>query len=205
MQKDQETKSPRLAATSRGSDALRLDGMDADDAFRTCDYLGCAEPGTHPAPKSPIRLKDYHWFCLEHVREYNKSWNYYRDMSDDELENAIRRATTWERPSWPFGTRREDGRAYTGAAFQDNFGLFDDDPVVGDRGTQKNRQTVDTPEARACVVIGLSPPITMEELKVRYKELVKLNHPDRNDGDKDAEERLKLINEAYTTLKRFLT
>jgi curved DNA-binding protein CbpA len=55
------------------------------------------------------------------------------------------------------------------------------------------------------VIMGLTSPVTMEELKSRYKHLAKLNHPDRNGGDKEAEERLKLINEAYTTLKRFLT
>ena len=54
-------------------------------------------------------------------------------------------------------------------------------------------------------VITCAFALTMEELKTRYKELAKLNHPDRNGGDKEAEERLKLINEAYTTLKRFLT
>jgi curved DNA-binding protein CbpA len=34
--------------------------------------------------------------------------------------------------------------------------------------------------------------------------LVKRFHPDANGGDRDAEERLKLINDAYTTLKKAL-
>jgi curved DNA-binding protein CbpA len=38
-------------------------------------------------------------------------------------------------------------------------------------------------------------------LKARYKELVKRFHPDANGGDKAAEERLKLVNQAYATLK----
>jgi curved DNA-binding protein CbpA len=42
---------------------------------------------------------------------------------------------------------------------------------------------------------------THDELKARYKELCKQHHPDLNGGDKDAEERLKLINEAYTYLR----
>ena len=41
----------------------------------------------------------------------------------------------------------------------------------------------------------------MDDVKARYIELVKRFHPDTNGGDKTAEERLKLINEAYTTLK----
>ncbi|MFZ0695495.1 MAG: DnaJ domain-containing protein, partial [Alphaproteobacteria bacterium] len=39
-------------------------------------------------------------------------------------------------------------------------------------------------------------------IKARYKELVKRHHPDTHGGDKAAEEKLKLINEAYGILKR---
>ena len=52
--------------------------------------------------------------------------------------------------------------------------------------------------------MALEPPLTLEQLKRRYKELVKKHHPDANGGDRDAEERLKSINDAYTTLRRFL-
>ena len=34
----------------------------------------------------PGRMRDYLWFCLEHVRAYNASWNYHRDMSESEIE-----------------------------------------------------------------------------------------------------------------------
>ena len=40
------------------------------------------------------------------------------------------------------------------------------------------------------------------EIKNKYKELVKIHHQDTNRGDKDAEERLKLINRAYETMTR---
>ena len=63
---------------------------------------------------------------------------------------------------------------------------------------------MDPHQIKALSVMGLELPIELEELKSKYKDLVKLNHPDRNGGDKEAEERLKLINEAYTTLKQYL-
>ena len=53
--------------------------------------------------------------------------------------------------------------------------------------------------------MGLKPPIDISKLKSQYKHLVKIHHPDRNGGDRKAEERLKLINEAYTTLKQILS
>jgi curved DNA-binding protein CbpA len=53
---------------------------------------------------------------------------------------------------------------------------------------------------RMMAVLDLEPGFTLVELKARYKTLVKRHHPDRHGGDRDAEERLKAINEAYTYL-----
>ena len=40
-----------------------------------------------------------------------------------------------------------------------------------------------------------------QEFRARYRALVKRLHPDANGGDKAAEERLKVVNQAYSTLK----
>lgn len=167
---------------------------------RTCDRPGCTEEGTHRAPKARDRLNDYYWFCLDHVREYNRSWNYYDGMSDNEVEEDIRRSTTWNRPSWPFGTMKPGQGPRR--RVNDPFGFMDDDEEGGET---RRRQPADTAEGKAAAILGLEPPFTLERLKARYKELVKKHHPDANGGDKAAEERLKSINEAYTTLRRFLS
>ena len=52
--------------------------------------------------------------------------------------------------------------------------------------------------------MNIDGPVTLTKLKSRYKELVKRLHPDTNGGDREAEEKLKDINQAYTTLKKFL-
>ena len=56
-------------------------------------------------------------------------------------------------------------------------------------------------QEKALALFDLVPPLTLAGLKMRYKELVKLHHPDVHGGDKEAEERLKEINVAYSTLK----
>ena len=50
-------------------------------------------------------------------------------------------------------------------------------------------------------VLELSWPLTQAVVKSRYKELVKIHHPDANGGDRGAEEKLKEINAAYSTLR----
>ncbi|NQW09097.1 MAG: J domain-containing protein [Alphaproteobacteria bacterium] len=180
---------------------LESDRLDPHVHVRVCDHPDCAAAGEFRAPQARNRLSDYYWFCLDHVREYNKSWNYYAGMSDHEVEEDIRRSTTWERPTWRLGTARTRSQAFRG--IHDPFDvLHDEGEKVDDPGGRRPSQ--DTAEGRAVAIMGLEPPLTLERLKRRYKELVKRHHPDANGGDKTAEERLKSINEAYTTLRRFL-
>ena len=165
-------------------------------AMRLCDHPGCASAGDYRAPRSRAALHLFYWFCLDHVRAYNAAWNYYAGMSAAELEREIRNDTVWQRPTWPMGTRT--GAGYT-PRFRDYgmFGLEDEGP---DRGDAVRRRPKSQQE-QALAIFNLVPPLTLAGLKSRYKELVKLHHPDVHGGDRAAEERLKIINLAYATLK----
>lgn len=172
---------------------------------RRCDIPDCACLGEYRAPKSRAQLHEYFWFCLDHVRAYNASWDYYAGMSTAEIEAHLKADTIWQRPTWPLGSRqsanREGQRAYR---FRDDFGLFDDLYDQPNNQEAGRRQRAATPQAQALALFELAPPVTLAEVKARYKELVKLHHPDTNGGDKAAEERLKLINEAYVILRAWL-
>lgn len=49
-------------------------------------------------------------------------------------------------------------------------------------------------------ILGVSRDATQEEIKKAFRQLALKYHPDRNQGDKAAEEKFKEINEAYTCL-----
>lgn len=49
-------------------------------------------------------------------------------------------------------------------------------------------------------ILGVRKDATLEEIKKAYRRLALKYHPDRNKGDKEAEERFKEINEAYAVL-----
>jgi len=52
----------------------------------------------------------------------------------------------------------------------------------------------------ASKILGVSPLATAEEAKFAYKKLAMQYHPDRNPDDKQADEKMKKINEAYSIL-----
>ena len=49
-------------------------------------------------------------------------------------------------------------------------------------------------------VIGVSKDATADEIKKKYRKLARELHPDKNPGDKAAEERFKGVSEAYDVL-----
>ena len=170
---------------------------------RLCNHPGCEAGGEFRAPRSRLELDRYYWLCLDHVRGYNAAWNYYAGMSEPEIEAEIRRDTVWQRPSWKLGMRH--GPAYE-ARMRDPFGFYADNQKSGAghrRGANGSDAEARVASAReqALAVFDIGPPFTQSSLKARYKVLVKLHHPDAHGGDKDAEEKLKIINQAYTTLK----
>ena len=187
----------------RVKEALRLKDYDEDEQTGCCDYPGCLEDGMYKAPKSRLQLRSYHYFCLEHVREYNKEWNYHKGLNEQQVENSIRRSTTWDRPSWPFGTRHKMFQSFVKGNVTDKFDFFEMDSFSRNNGEPNKKFNAD--QLDALDIMGLKPPIDIPKLKSQYKYLVKIHHPDRNGGDRKAEERLKLINEAYTTLKQVLS
>lgn len=165
--------------------------------IRSCDHPGCGSGGDFRAPRSRDALDQFYWFCLDHVRAYNAAWNYYAGMNQAEIEADIRNDTVWQRPTWPLGSRL--GARY-GGRFRD-YGLFDEEnEPSADSGWAAAKRPLSQQEL-ALAIFDLEPPFTMGGLKTRYKQLVKLYHPDVHGGDKAAEERLKVINQAYSTLK----
>lgn len=173
---------------------------DPDAPEQLCDAVGCALPGEYRAPKSRTSLREFQWFCLGHVQEFNSSWDYYKGMSPGEIESQLRADASWQRPSWPLGRLGKSARIEAG--IEDELHAFS----FGSRGGNHAPLPSAPPELReALEVLGLAWPVSMIDLKAKYKQLAKLHHPDANGGDKESEEILKSINLAYATLRSKLT
>lgn len=173
-----------------------------------CQWEGCDKPGTHKAPMGRNREGQYLWMCLDHVRDYNKNFNYFSGLDDAAIAKFQKEAITGSRPTWQMGTNRTSkhpplnernpnaegaqrlynrmNRVRGGAA-----------PTGGIRARKLKAL-----EKKSFNDLNLPHTATAEDIKARYKLLVKQNHPDANGGDRSSEDRLREIILAYKILQK---
>jgi DnaJ domain len=174
-----------------------------DPGAPCCEWKGCANAATHRAPKGRGNENEHWRFCLDHVRQYNHSYNYFAGMSADDVSKYQKDAVTGHRPTWKMGT----GNAPGGMEFNatDPLNLFRE--FNGGAGWRRRAEqaaptrTVRNAERKALDVLGLDVGVEAVEIKARFKELVKRHHPDANGGDRACEDKLREIIQAYNYLK----
>ena len=186
---------------TRRTARTRAYAPDPDAPGRCCEKPDCQAAGEYRAPKSKRALRDYYWFCLQHVREYNSAWDYYKGMTPGEIEAALRQDTAWGRPTWPLG--RIGSAAWEDEVLRDPLHILSAGGIR--KKTRGSEPSVPTELREPLATLGLAWPTTLEQVKTRYKELAKRHHPDANRGDKGAEERIKTINLAYATVRAHLS
>jgi len=166
--------------------------------LRPCDDKGCPGEGSYRVPKSRDKLNEHLWFCLEHARAHNEHWDYFNGMSEAEIEAFRVDAVTGHRPTWPLGKQAARMRnGHDSHPYDDKYGVFVD---VAEKPRPPERRLL-RPQLVALETLNLDATATLQEVKARYKELVKRFHPDANGGDRGAEERLKQVIKAYGVLR----
>ena len=171
-----------------------------------CDFPGCSALGEFRAPQGRDREGQFFCFCLDHVREYNASYNYFNGMSADDVAVYQRDEVSRDRAPWTMGSKgtaqgfRGDGDGYNEA---DPLGMFRARPDVRPARAKREpvKPRVGVAAIKALDQLGLDESAGASTVKARYKDLVKRLHPDANGGDRSNEDRLREIIRAYNYLK----
>lgn len=190
-------------------DRVRIRSEEAEERARSserrCQHPGCRAAGEHRAPMGRDREGQYLYFCLPHVQEYNKTYNYFAGMSDEAVAAFQKDAITGHRPTWTIGVNAKGagpgGEGQTSGGY-DPMGLF------GERARARRATEAERAASRygklalkALETLHLDENATPETIRAKYKNWVKMLHPDANGGDRSREEKLREIIKAYNTLK----
>lgn len=189
----------------------RVEAVREEPRVAGCDHPGCGEPGGFRAPKGRDNEGQYFNFCVEHVRAYNASYDYFKGMSPDALAEYQKSAATGHRPTWTVGTIGSHGapnaasgraEAFRNAAYDDPFDIF---ARSGKRKPEKpdpELRALKNAERQSLETLDLDATATSVQIRSRFKELVKRLHPDANGGDRGSEGKLREIIQAYKYLRQ---
>jgi len=53
--------------------------------IKYCEWKDCNNKGKYKAPKSRENLREFMWFCLNHIKEYNSNWDYFSGLSQNDI------------------------------------------------------------------------------------------------------------------------
>jgi len=162
-----------------------------------CEWSNCKESGEFKAPLEKDNSKKFRWLCEEHVKLFNKNWNYFEGMRQNEIEDFLKSDLTWHRPTQKFGSSDNFFNILWNNALNDKFNFFkqekDINTLKGNKLSEKDKD--------AFIIMELEFTASWPIIQKKFKTLVKKFHPDRNAGDKKFENKLKKVTLAYTHLK----
>ena len=195
-----------MKLTSKYFDSIRVkpeDDRSQQDEGPKCNWRGCTKACEFPAPKGREKEGEYYLFCQTHVREYNKRYNYFVGMKEDDIVDFQKSASMGHRPTWDMRDKAKSGSGNKKKqGFADPHSLFDDiDDGQQEERTSSGRRLRNL-ERKSLGQLGLGASATKEDIKTRYKELVKRHHPDLNGGDRTSEDKLREVISAYNYLKK---
>ena len=162
-----------------------------------CDWNNCLKEGSFKAPVEKDNSKKFRMLCLAHVKEFNKNWNYFEGMDDNQIYEFIKSDMTWHKPTQSFSSSDNFFKILWNNALKDELnknklnGHFD----------HMNKFKFNNNDVKAFSILGVSVGIKWERVQEKFKKLVKKFHPDMNEGNKKYEDKLKIITLAYTQLK----
>lgn len=171
-----------------------------------CDWEGCVNKGGCKAPKGPDRLREYYNFCTAHAREYNKNWNFFSGMTDEDISEWQVGARHGHRPTWD--VRKNTGeraaaqkkrKAGATAATAEGYNIFGEGAIADQ--SEAPRRRLSKMQLKALNDLGLDDTATKEDVRKRYTQLVKQLHPDANQGKRNTEESFQRVVKANKVLK----
>ena len=162
-----------------------------------CEWENCKESGKFKAPQEKDNSKNYKWLCKEHIKLFNKNWNYFEGMSQDEIEDFLKSDLTWHRPTQKFASSDNFFNILWNNALSDKFNFFKQEKMTNGFTVRKLSEK----DKDAFRIMELELNADWSIIQKKFKTLVKKFHPDRNAGNKKFEDQLKKITLAYSHLK----
>ncbi|WP_112969725.1 MULTISPECIES: J domain-containing protein [unclassified Rhizobium] len=172
-----------------------------DPGGPTCQWDGCDKQGMHRAPVGADAEGLYLLFCRGHAKEYSEGYNYVTKLSNPVTARYQREAASGSRPTWGVRVNHASAAPLPSSVRSGTAKAINARKNAARSHAALQSRKLKVLEAKAFETLDLSADATPEEIRSRYKQRLKMHHPDANDGDRASEEALRATIEAYKILK----
>ena len=90
-----------------------------------CEWKNCKEFGTYKAPAEKDNSKNFKLLCKEHIKMFNKNWDYFDGMSQEEIKIFLKSDLTWHKPTQKFASSDNFFNILWNNALSDKFKIFE--------------------------------------------------------------------------------
>ena len=162
-----------------------------------CEWKNCKEFGKYKAPAEKDNSKNFKLLCKEHIKMFNKNWDYFDGMSEEEIKIFLKSDLTWHKPTQKFGSSDNFFNILWNNALSDKFKVLGNESFASINNSRKLCEK----DKDAFKIMSLELNADWTTIQKKFKTLVKKFHPDKNSGNKQYENKLKKITLAYSHLK----
>ena len=167
-----------------------------------CEWNICKNIGKFKAPTEKDNSKNFIWLCKEHIKVFNKNWDYFDGMSQNEIESFLKSDLTWHRPTQKFGSNDNFFNILWNNVLNDKFKIFNEQGSIYINSNRKLKLCEKDKDAFRIMELEFADDWTT--IQKKFKILVKKFHPDKHSGNKQYEDKLKKITLAYSHLKMIM-
>ena len=132
-----------------------------------CDWENCKEPGSYKAPLEKDNSKKYRLLCLKHIKIFNKNWNYFENMNEQEIEFFIKSDLTWHKATKKFGSSDNFFNILWNNALEDKLNIFNSKNFKDFK-----KAKISNTDKDAFDIMDLKYDVKWEEIQKRFKTLL---------------------------------
>tara|TARA_B100001094_G_scaffold147738_1_gene143148 strand:- start:144 stop:572 length:429 start_codon:yes stop_codon:yes gene_type:complete len=126
-----------------------------------CDWNNCSEKGEFKAPVERDNSKDYRLLCIKHIKEFNKNWNYFSGMNDDQIFDFLKSDMTWHKPTQSFSSSDNFFKVLWNNALKDEF----DKSKLKSQLNHMNQFQFNHNDIKAFSILGISVGLKWEKIQ----------------------------------------